>query len=62
MDKKKVKRLKNELKKYRSKLRQMQTDWAETRAGSRYGDEYLEIQIKVYEQMIIGVKEEIQKE
>ena len=62
MDEKKIKRLRGELRKYRSKLKQMQVDWAETKSGSRYGDEYLEGQIKVYGQMITDTEEEIKKE
>jgi hypothetical protein len=62
MNEKKIKKLKEELKKYKTKLKQMQVDWSETKAGSRYGDEYLEMQIKVYNQMIVNVDEEIKKE
>ncbi len=49
----------NELAGYQIKLDQLIKDWAATRGGSRYGDEYLETQIKVYTEMIRQVKEEM---
>ncbi len=52
-------RLEADLIKYKEKLSQMQKDWAATRAGSCYGDEYLEVQIKVYQSMIMEVQKEI---
>lgn len=55
----KIERLESELKKYQEKLRQMEVDWAASRGGSRYGDEYLETQLKVYRNMIMQVKQEI---
>ena len=39
----------------------MERNWAATKGGSRYGDEYLEVQCKVYRQMIGEVSEEIMK-
>lgn len=52
--------LKQELEKYERKLAQLKKDCAEFKAGgSRYGDEYGEIQIKVYEQMISDVRKEL---
>lgn len=58
MDKKQ--RLLEELAKYEKKVLQLRTDCAEFKAGgSRYGDEYGEIQIKVYEQMIEGIKNDL---
>ncbi|RLC35558.1 hypothetical protein DRH14_00610 [Candidatus Shapirobacteria bacterium] len=57
----KLKRLEQELKKYQTKLKQMQKDWSETKAGSRYGDEYLEMQIKVYNNMVNQVQQEIRQ-
>ncbi|MBU1130160.1 hypothetical protein KKE45_02455 [Patescibacteria group bacterium] len=59
MLKDKLQRLKKELKKYQSKLTQMQKDWAKSKVGSRYGDEYLETQIKVYNSMIQQIQQEI---
>ena len=51
-----------ELKKYEEKAAQLRKDGAEFKAGgSRYGDEYGEIQIKVYNQMINEIKEEIKR-
>lgn len=51
-----------ELKKYEEKLKQIRSDCAEFKAGgSRYGDEYGEIQSKVYSEMIMAVKEELKK-
>jgi len=37
-----IERLKEEQKRYQQKLEQMQKDWAASKGGSRYGDEYLE--------------------
>ena len=37
----------------------MQKNWAATKSGSAYGEEYLEIQIKVYGQMVNDLKKEI---
>jgi len=55
-------RLLEELEKYEKKILQLKTDCAEFKAGgSRYGDEYGEIQIKVYEQMIDGIKNDLAK-
>lgn len=53
--------LMSELVKYEKKLAQLRTDWGETRGGSRYGDEYGEVQIKVYQKMIEEVKVELSK-
>jgi hypothetical protein len=51
-----------ELKKYEEKLKQIRSDCAEFKAGgSRYGDEYGEIQSKVYSEMIVAIKEELKK-
>lgn len=52
-------RLEAELKKYTDKFTQMQADWAETKPGSHYGNEYLEMQIKVYQEIIAGLKAQI---
>jgi len=61
MDDKKQ-RLIDELAKYEKKLLQLKTDCAEFKGGgSRYGDEYGEIQVKVYTQMIEDIKAEIKK-
>ncbi len=61
MNEGKIKRLKRELRKYQKRLKQMQKRWSATKSGSRYGDEYLETQIKVYERMIGEVEGEIFK-
>jgi DNA-binding protein YbaB len=61
MDQEKVARLEKELQKYKEKLSQMQKDWSATRAGSCYGDEYLEVQIKVYQSMMTEIEREIVK-
>jgi len=51
-----------ELKKYEEKLLQIRKDCAEFKGGgSRYGDEYGEIQSKVYSEMIEAVKAELKK-
>jgi hypothetical protein len=55
-------RLLAELKSYENKLAQLKTDCAEFKSGgSRYGDEYGEIQVKVYENMIGEIKAELTK-
>ena len=55
-------RLIDELAKYEKKLLQLKTDCAEFKGGgSRYGDEYGEIQVKVYTQMIEDIRAEIKK-
>ena len=49
-----------ELEKYEKKVLQLRKDCAEFKAGgSRYGDEYGEIQIKVYLEMIDSIKKEL---
>lgn len=53
--------LEEELKRLEKKLEQLKKDTAEIKGGSRYGDEYGEIQLKVYSQMIAEVKEELSK-
>lgn len=55
----KLRSLERELLKYKKKLSQMQKDWSATRAGSCYGNEYLEVQIKVYQSMIMDIQKEI---
>ncbi|HBP50832.1 MAG: hypothetical protein US68_C0026G0003 [Candidatus Shapirobacteria bacterium GW2011_GWE1_38_10] len=51
-----------ELKKYEEKLLQIRKDCNDFKAGgSRYGDEYGEIQSKVYSEMIATVKGELKK-
>jgi len=50
-----------ELKKYEDKLRQLIKDCSEMKGGSRYGDEYGEMQTKVYQEMIMAVKAELKK-
>ena len=51
-----------ELKKYEEKLLQIRKDCAEFKGGgSRYGDEYGEIQSKVYSEMIEAIKAELKK-
>lgn len=55
----KLEELEKELTKYKKKLTQMTEDWGATKAGSRYGDEYLEVQIKVYRSMVESLRREI---
>jgi len=58
----KKEKLRIELEKCEKKVAQLKKDCAEFKAGgSRYGDEYGEIQIKVYNQMIDQIREELQK-
>lgn len=60
--KSKREQLRDELEKYEKKVGQLKRDCAEFKAGgSRYGDEYGEIQIKVYEEMIDSIRDEIKK-
>jgi hypothetical protein len=54
--------LEKELKKLEARLLHMAKEYAETRGGSAYGVEYYEIQVKVYQAMVEGVKKEILKE
>jgi len=53
--------LEKELAKYKQKLSQLEKEYAETKGGSRYGSEYLDIQIKVYSKMIGDIEEEIRQ-
>jgi flagellar motility protein MotE (MotC chaperone) len=62
VEKTRLDRLNEELKKYERKVSQLQKDWTVTKAGSRYGDEYLETQIKVYQTMIRDTKAAIFEE
>jgi cob(I)alamin adenosyltransferase len=58
----KKEKLRAELEKYEKKVFQLKKDCAEFKAGgSRYGDEYGEMQIKVYGEMMAAVKEELRK-
>ena len=58
----KKEKLMAELKKYEKKVKQLMIDCAEFKGGgSRYGDEYGEIQIKVYSVMIEEIKKELTK-
>ncbi len=59
MEKNKKERLEAEGEKYQKKLAQMMVDWAASKGGSRYGDEYLETQIKVYKAMIEDIRREM---
>ena len=52
-------RLRSELEKYQVKLNEMRKNWAASKSGSRYGDEYLETQIKVYESFIFDIQQEL---
>jgi len=60
MDKEeKIKKLKKELKKLEGKLIHLQKEFTATKSGSAYGVEYYDIQIKVYETMVLETKGEI---
>lgn len=59
--KQKIDSLQSEVKKYQDKLKQIHSDWSETKEGSRYGNEYLEVQTKVYQSMISDLQSEIDK-
>lgn len=55
----KLKRLEDEQKKLEEKMKHMSAEYAQTRAGSAYGVEYYEIQVKVYQAMIADIRTEI---
>jgi len=55
----KIDKLKKELEEYKKKLAGLKVHWGSTRGESRYGDEYVEIQIKVYENFIMNTQQEI---
>lgn len=57
----KIQKLEEEKERYEKKLKEMERNWAATKGGSRYGDEYLEVQCKVYRDMISQVSSEILK-
>ena len=57
----KKQKLQAELAECQKKMAQLCADWAESKGGSRYGDEYVEVQIKVYESMIGEIKAELVK-
>lgn len=57
----KLSELKRQLLNYQKKLKQLVGNFTETKTGSRYGNEYLEIQIKVYQDMITSVQKEIKE-
>jgi cob(I)alamin adenosyltransferase len=52
-------KLNADLERYQTKLFQLQKVWAKSKVGSRYGDEYLESQIRVYQSITDQVQEEI---
>lgn len=55
----KLSSLNKDLAKYQKILSRLLKEWSATRAGSAYGSEYLEIQIKVYQDMILQIKSAI---
>ena len=57
----KTEKLEAELAKYQVRMDEMVKNWSATKGGSRYGDEYLETQIKVYQSMIAEIKMELYK-
>jgi len=57
----KLEELEAELKKLEARLKHMAGEYAATKEGSAYGVEYYEIQVKVYQEMIRGVKKEIEE-
>ena len=59
--KEKLHKLKQELQLNEDRYKKMLTEFSETRAGSAYGVEYFEIQLKVLEEMIRNTKTEIIK-
>jgi len=62
MDKKeKLQKLKEELQLNEDRYKKMLREFSETRAGSAYGVEYFEIQLRVLEEMIRNTKIEIIK-
>lgn len=57
----KLTRLERELDDLEAKMQHMAMEYSETRAGSAYGVEYYEIQVKVYQEMVDNIKKEIVK-
>lgn len=57
----KIKKLEEELAKYKEKHTHLTKEYAATKSGSAYGVEYFDIQIRVYESMIIETKREIER-
>lgn len=57
----KIEQLEKELEKYKADYQKMLQQYSETRAGSCYGVEYFEIQLKVLNTMIWETSQEIVK-
>ncbi|MBU2592825.1 hypothetical protein KKD61_05240 [Patescibacteria group bacterium] len=55
----KEKDLKEKIDWYIERINEMQKNWSATKAGSRYGDEYLEMQIKVYTAQLACLQEQL---
>lgn len=55
----KLAQLEAELEKYQKKYIHMSSEFAATRAGSAHGVEYYDIQCRVLQSMINGIKQEI---
>lgn len=55
----KLEKLEEELRDLEKRLAHMASEYAATKSGSAYGVEYFEIQVKVYQEMVEGVKKEI---
>ena len=55
----KLSSLNKDLAKYQKILSRLLKEWSATREGSAYGSEYLEIQIKVYQDMILQIRSAI---
>lgn len=50
--------LKEKLAKYEEKYQQLRLEWTRS-SGGRYGNEFIEMQLKVYEARIVDVKKEL---
>ena len=58
---KELEKLKANLEHYQQRYDSLKLKWSETRKESRYGDEYIEMQMKVYENRIARGKQKIVK-
>jgi len=56
-----VEELEKKLDEYEEKIDKLRKRWTETKATSRTGDEYLDMQIMVYESMVCRIREKIRQ-
>jgi len=51
--------LKKQLKRHQKRWKLLKKEWSRASRGRRYGDEYLDTQMQVYESMIYRLKKQI---